>query len=115
MDGVAALAATETLADPLGRRDVERWGLLVMERTQSHIVDTASAQGHEFRYHINNVGGIEYLFYCELVYHSGGRCIDAKITKNPWFGSHVRAVVPFLNNIDVCACVLSGKIIYFVT
>ena len=40
-----------------------------MERTQTHIVDASLAQRDELRYYIDNVGGIEYLLYCELVYH----------------------------------------------
>ena len=40
-----------------------------MERTQPHIVHAAFAQGNKFRYHINNVGGIQYLLYGKLVYH----------------------------------------------
>lgn len=40
-----------------------------MERTQTHVVDPAFTQGDELGYHINNVGGIKYSFYGELVYH----------------------------------------------
>lgn len=57
-----------------------------MERTQANEIDSAAAQGHEFRYHIDYVRGIEYAFNCKLVYHCPflqryGKRDSRKVTK----------------------------------
>ena len=54
----ASSAAGETLADVFSGRDIERGTLVVVERTEAHIVYPALAKGYEFRHHINNVGGL---------------------------------------------------------
>ena len=59
VDGVAALAAAEALEDALGGGDGERGGLLVMERTQSQVVDAAFLQRHELLHHIRYLDGVE--------------------------------------------------------
>ena len=44
MERVAALAATETLADVLGRRHAERCRLFAVERTSAHITGAGAFQ-----------------------------------------------------------------------
>jgi hypothetical protein len=85
-----------------------------MERTQSHKVDSAAAERHELGHHIHYVGGVEYLLYGKLVYHPADWYIDAKVTKNPRFREHCRALACFLNNIDSYLHGIRRKIIYFV-
>ena len=63
VDGVASLAASEALEDALGGRDGERGGLLVMERTQSQVVDASLLQRHELLHHLGYLGSVEDSFY----------------------------------------------------
>ena len=55
-DGVAALAAAETLEKSFRRRHDERGGLLVVERAASQIVDPIFLQRDEVADHLDDVG-----------------------------------------------------------
>ncbi len=63
VDGVASLAAAETLEDAFCGRDGERRGLLVMKRTQSQVVDASLLQRHELLHHLGYLGSVENPFY----------------------------------------------------
>jgi len=69
-DGGTGLAATKTLVDAFGRGDIEGRGLLIMERAAGDIAATPSFQGDKVSDNFFNPGGIEYLVYCFLRYHS---------------------------------------------
>ena len=73
VDGVAALAAGEALAEALGGRDVERGRLVVVEGAEAHVVDAALAQGHEVRHDVVNLRRVQYPVYGGLVYHFSGQ------------------------------------------
>ena len=67
--GCAALAAREALADVARGRHIERGRSVVVERTQPLVVHSALAKRDELRYHVDNVGGIQYSVYGLAVYH----------------------------------------------
>ena len=68
-DGIAALAAAETFVNALRRRDYERRGFLVMERTARLIVDALSLERHVFADNIHDIGGGVNPIYCLPVDH----------------------------------------------
>ena len=68
-DGIASLAATEAMTHATCRRNIERRGLLVVERTQSLVVGPTASQRDKLRNYLNNVGCILNSFYCSVVYH----------------------------------------------
>ena len=78
--GVARFAAAETFEDAFGRRNIERRGLLVVERAAANVVGTPFFQRHKFPYHLLYMGGIHDAVYGIFAYHSG--CKDTK--KNPF-------------------------------
>ena len=46
---IATLTAGKAFAQPFGRRYVERWRLVIMERTQAYIIHTSLAQRNEVK------------------------------------------------------------------
>jgi len=68
-DGIAALAAAETLVNPLRGRYDERRGLLVVERTARLIIDTLSFERHVFADNIHDIRSGVNPIYCFPVDH----------------------------------------------
>lgn len=67
--GIPALAAAETLEEPLGRRDDERRGTFAVERTACLVVRPLLLEGDEVAHHLHDVcGGIDAV-HCFPVYH----------------------------------------------
>jgi hypothetical protein len=69
IDRASALAATEAFAYTFGAGYGERWGTLVVKRTQSDIIRSTSLEMHEVRHHLHNIGGIDDFLHCLAVYH----------------------------------------------
>ncbi len=68
-DGIARLAAPETLEYAFGRRHHERRRLLVMKRTTRHVVDALFLERNEIAYYLHDVyRGVDSV-YGSLVYH----------------------------------------------
>ena len=67
-DGIAALAATKTLVNLLGRRHREGGGLLVVKRAQTQVAGTPFFQFYKLADNINNIDATEYLLYGILTY-----------------------------------------------
>ena len=65
----SCLSATEALVDTFARRNGETRSLLVMERTARNVVCPPSFEGDKITHHLLNAGGIQYTFYCCVVYH----------------------------------------------
>ena len=80
---IATLTAGKAFAQPFGRRYVERWRLVIMERTQAYIIHTSLAQRNEVRYNVYNLCGIQNSVYGRLVYHWIIVFANAKIKKIP--------------------------------
>jgi hypothetical protein len=79
---IAALAASKAFAQTLGRGDVKRGSLVVVERAQPYEVHTPLLQVHELGNHLFDVCGIEYSFNGLLVYHGSWFLRSAKIMKS---------------------------------
>ena len=69
VDGIAALSTGETMTDAARRRHGERRMGVVMERTQTYIVDSALFKRDEVGHHINDVGGVHNAVYSSSVNH----------------------------------------------
>ena len=78
---IATFTAGKAFAQPFGRRHVERWRLVIMERTQAYIIHTSLAQRNEVRYNVYNLYGIQNSVYGRLVYHWIIVFANAKILK----------------------------------
>ena len=69
VDGIATLATSEAMADATSRRDGERRMGVVVERTQTDIVDSSFLECHKLRYHLLYLGGIHDAVYGRSIYH----------------------------------------------
>ena len=69
VDGIATLATSEAMADATSRRDGERRMGVVVERTQTDIVESSFLECHKLRYHLLYLGGIHDAVYGRSVYH----------------------------------------------
>jgi hypothetical protein len=81
IDRRSPFAAAETFVDPLGRRNIERRGLLVVERTKSEHVGPPSFQGNKLTYNLCDFSGVEYSLYGSLVDH------ESKCSENGGIGN----------------------------
>jgi len=70
MHHVAAFAATETLTDASGRRNTERWGLVVVKRTKTNIINASFTKRDKIAHNFFNVGCIQDAVYGVLINHS---------------------------------------------
>ena len=69
IDGIASLSTGKTMTNLLRGRHHERRGLVIVERTQSLIVNTRLAEVNELTHHIHNIGGIHNLIDGRPVNH----------------------------------------------
>ena len=84
VDGIATLTTGEALAYLTGWRNHERRGLVVMEGTQSLVVDTCLTEVDKLTHDINDVRGFHDFIDCRPVYHySLFTFLDCKNTTFP--------------------------------
>ena len=69
VDGISALAASKAMADTSGWRHGERRMGIVMERTESDIVDASLLERDKLRHHLFYLGGVHNTGYGRFVYH----------------------------------------------
>ena len=59
----ASLMAAETVIYSLGRHDMERWGLLVVEGAAAPPIGPSLSQSHEVGHHLLDTGGVKDFLY----------------------------------------------------
>ena len=70
VDRITALSAGKAMANLFRWRHHKRRCLIVVEGTQSLIVNSRFAQANKLAHHIHNIGGVHDFVYRRSVYHN---------------------------------------------